>query len=275
MLELQTTQKIAYFAMLSTVQATRFIRPMESGKTSPYLIECEDAHGGLHEVVVKYSVAMMEKEKYLAMEAIVAMLAADLELPVAEPFVVEIDDLFIDSLQDSKFSTSLRSSCRQAFGTALKTGVNAWIKNQLVPDAIAQTAAEIAVFDQIIINSDRRPDTPNCLTRGDDLLIIDHEMAFFRYLFWQEPWQDGGLRALEERDKHIFAKPYVPAMVTSLDRFATAWEGLPTDRLDSYLAALPSSWVYDERNIVEILSYLKDCQRNIRTITANALKVYS
>jgi hypothetical protein len=100
-------------------------------------------------------------------------------------------------------------------------------------------------------------------------------MAFFRYLFWQEPWQDGGLRALEERDKHIFAKPYVPAMVTSLDRFATAWEGLPTDRLDSYLAALPSSWVYDERNIVEILSYLKDCQRNIRTITANALKVYS
>ena len=73
--------------MFHTVVATRFIRRMTNGRTVPCLIECEDENGNKYELVVKFSANMFEKEKNLAIEAIVAMLASDLCLPVAEPFL--------------------------------------------------------------------------------------------------------------------------------------------------------------------------------------------
>lgn len=261
--------------MLNRVTASRFVRRMGSGRTKPCLIECEDDAGQKVELVVKYSSMLMEHEKNLALEAIVAMLAADLQLPVAEPFVVELDPQFIATLTDATLKQALTESCPLAFGSALKTGVTAWLQNQTVSKNHAQAAAEIAIFDQIIINSDRRPVNPNCLFEGDDLLIIDHELTFTRALFWQEPWQDGGLGDLESRERHIFGRPYFEAPLNNLDRFTAAWESLPVTRFDEYRSALPSSWVYDETHLAGILDYLKDAQGNIRTITANALKVFS
>jgi len=261
--------------MLNTVTATRFVRRMVSGRTKPCLIECEDATGRVVELVVKYSSMLMEREKNLALEAIVAMLAADLELPVAEPFVVEFDPMFITTLTDDALKDALTKSCPLAFGSALQTGVTAWLQNQAVSSNQARVAAEIAIFDQIIINSDRRPINPNCLFSGDDLVIIDHELSFTRALFWREPWQDGGLGDLAGREQHIFARPYFTAPLNDLDRFVEAWERLPRTRFDEYRNALPPSWVYDEDHIAGILDYLKDAQSNIRTIAQNALRVYS
>jgi hypothetical protein len=261
--------------MLTTVTATRFIKQMGSGRTKPCLLECEDDAGNVVELVVKYSAALMEKEKNLALEAIVAMLAADLRLPIAEPFVVEISQDFISTITDGTLATRLKDSCNLAFGSALKTGVSAWLMNQTVTTGQSQTAAEIAVFDQIVINSDRRPMNPNCLFSGDELVIIDHELCFARFLFWQEPWAEGGLKELEARETHIFGRPYFEAPLRSLDRFAEAWEALPMSRFDDYLAALPPKWVYDEGKIVEILNYLKEVKSNIRIITDRALRVFS
>jgi hypothetical protein len=238
-------------------------------------MECENAEGGTVELVVKYSSMLMEKEKNLALEAIVAMLAADLSLPIAEPFVVEIDPMFVATLTDAKLQQALTDSCPLAFGSALKTGVTAWLQNQNVSKSQAQAAAEIAIFDQIIINSDRRPINPNCLFSGDDLLIIDHELTFTRALFWREPWQDDGLGDLTGREQHIFGRPYFEAPLGNLDRFAEAWEGIPSTRFEEYRSALPEAWVYDEAHIAGILGYLREAQSNIRTITANALKVYT
>ncbi|PHV34731.1 hypothetical protein CSQ94_04915 [Janthinobacterium sp. BJB312] len=261
--------------MLNTVITSRFVRRMGNGRTQPCLIECEDDSGQSVEVVVKYSAMLMEREKNLALEAIVAMLAADLLLPVAEPFVVEVDPAFIATLTDAKLKNDLKNSCQFAFGSALKTGVSAWLTNQNVSKNQSQTAAEIAIFDQIIINSDRRPLNPNCLFSGDNFVIIDHELSFTRALFWREPWQDGGLEDLSGREQHIFGRPYFEAPLASLDRFAEAWENIPDARFDDYRKALPPSWVYDEAHIAGILDYLKEAKSKIRTITANALKVFS
>ena len=264
--------------MLSTVQASRFIKKMGSGRNDPCLIECEREDGSTVEVVVKYSATLFEKEKNLAIEAIVAMLAADLGLPVAEPFVVEIAPEFIDTVENGDIAHNLRNSCREAFGSTLITGgATAWLTSQMVTSGQSQMAAEIAVFDQIIINSDRLPINPNLLFTGNSLLMIDHELSLGlgQVLFWQEPWTDGGLRDLEGRERHIFGRPYFETPVASLDRFTTAWVDLPVTRFDEYLAALPSSWVYDEAKLQAILSYLMVVQRNIRTITTNALKVFS
>lgn len=264
--------------MLSTVYASRYIKKMGSGRNLPCLIECEREDGSTVEVVVKYSCTLFEKEKNLAIEAIVAMLAADLGLPVAEPFVVQLSEDFIQTVNEAPIASNLSNSCRQAFGSALLTGgATAWLQGQTVAPGQSQLAAEIAVFDQIIINSDRLPRNPNLLFRDNTLLMIDHELSLGlnQVLFWREPWVDGGLSDLEGRERHIFARPYFETPVTSLERFDAAWQSLPPTRFKDYLTALPSSWVYDETKLQEILNYLMDVQRNIGSITKNALRVFA
>jgi hypothetical protein len=258
--------------MFRTVAATRFVKVMGSGRTKPCLIECEDDDGNKFELVVKYSKMMMEGVKNLTLEAMVAMVAADLDLPVAEPFLVELAPEFIDTVTDATVRHAMANSCPRAFGSALRTGFSVWPKDQNISAVMTQTAAEIIVFDQIIANVDRRPTNPNCLFAGAQLLMIDHELSFQRILFWKEPWVDGGLTGLSTREHHIFAGPYYNQPPTELNRFVAAWERLSPAHFETYRKALPDEWVYDEARIQDILSYLQDVQSNIRTITENALK---
>jgi hypothetical protein len=258
--------------MFRTVAAMRFVKVMGTGRTKPCLIECEDDDGNKFELVVKYSSMMMEGVKNLTREAIVAMLAADLDLPVAEPFLVELSPEFVSTVTDPAIRGALAESCPLAFGSALQTGFSVWPKDQNVTSALTQTAAEIIVFDQIITNVDRRPVNPNCLVAGAQLLMIDHELSFQRVLFWKEPWVDGGLTGMNTREHHIFAGPYYETLPTELERFASAWEGLTPEQFDSYRNTLPDSWVYDDAHVNEILSYLRDVKVNIRLITTNALR---
>lgn len=263
--------------MLSQVWAGRFVKKMEVGRTSPCLIECQDDDGTSHELVVKYSHTLMEGKKNLAMEAIVAMLASDLGLPIAEPFLVQLDEEFIATVGDPVVRQNMSLSCPIAFGSRLHTGFAAWPTDQKVPTKLTQVAADILIFDEIIENWDRRPTNPNCMYADDQLLIIDHELAFQRLLFWKEPWHEEGLKELDVGGHHIFAGPYFETPPTNFARFISAWEAITDERFDAYKTALPQSWVYDEAHIEphidKILSYLKQAKANIRTITANALKV--
>ena len=108
--------------MLNVVSAERFVKVMGSGRTKPCLIECENDDGSKVELVVKYSKGLIEREKNLAIEAVVAMLAADLDLPIPEPFIVEISSEFIDIIDNEDIKNALRQSCHLAFGSRLQTG---------------------------------------------------------------------------------------------------------------------------------------------------------
>lgn len=260
--------------MLNEVSAGRFLKVMSSGRNKPCLIECEDVEGKKVELVVKYSASLIEREKNLAIEAIVSMLAADLGLPIPEPFIVELSQEFIEVIDDVTVKMALKQSCRLAFGSALQTGFAAWLNGQKIPKNCSQSATEIAIFDQIIMNSDRRPINPNCLFFGDAFRIIDHELAFTTILFRKEPWENGGLADLSKRDQHIFALPYYDfPMPTDYGRFIAAWKALTDTRFLQYKNALPPAWLYDENHIDCILNYLKKCRDQIGTIIKHALQV--
>jgi hypothetical protein len=259
--------------MLKEVSAVRFIRVMGSGRNKPCLIECEDEDGNLVELVAKYSSTLIEKEKNLAVEAIASMLAADLGLPIAEPFIVEFGKDFIAIIPDNDLKTALMNSCHLAFGSALHTGLSVWTTGQSIPKSISQCAGEIAIFDQIIVNSDRRPSNPNCLFAGDKLLIIDHELAFSRLLFWRAPWDNSGMDSLIGREHHIFAGPYFELHPTDYERFLSAWKSITDDRFLEYKKAIPKEWLFDGNHVDGILSYLKLVRENITTIAMNALQV--
>ena len=263
--------------MLDTVVAVGYLGAVGTGKTRPSRLECECSDGSVIEVVAKYSSGMFEKEKNLAIEAIASMLAADLGLPVPEPFVIDTPPEFIELLHAwPETQDQMLKSCRYAFGTRhLPSGFAVWGKNQRVPKALCQQAAEVFTFDGIIVNSDRRPTNPNCLFSGAEFAIIDHELSLAReqVLFWKEPWFDGGFDTYATPDVHIFSKPHLESCPDELDRFASAWKDLDVARFNLYFRALPQEWSQSKIFEDQITSYLSEVRSNIDAVIQKSLEV--
>jgi hypothetical protein len=265
--------------MFKTVTASRFNKRMGNGRTKPCLVECEDTNGDSFELVVKCSAGCMQNEENLVLEAIAAMLAADLGLPVPEPFLVEIDAEFIALIPDdqTEIRKNFQDSCKYAFGSRfLPQGFAVWPTGEQVPEHLTNEAAEIFVFDAIIVNSDRRPENPNCLWSGKEVAIFDHELTFAQkqVLFWKAPWEIGGFDQMDSKERHIFARPYFKKLPDDLQRFVAAWEGLPQNRFVQYGNALPAEWVGDGVRLSEVIKYLEEARTNIQIIVDNALKVF-
>src|SRR5277367_1859153 len=101
--------------MLSTVSATGFLRVLETGRNAPLLLECENSDGGVVEVVTKLSRAECGLGG-LIREAVSAAFAADLNLPVPEPFLVELSDEFIGAFPEGHRHTRDRVRSSNVFG---------------------------------------------------------------------------------------------------------------------------------------------------------------
>lgn len=261
--------------MFRKVIASQLVRKMTKGRTSPCLIVCDD--GGLDiELVVKFSAGCFEKEKNLVIEAISAMLAADLGMPVPEPFMVAIDDAFIDAITDQELKSLVQRSNRLAFGSRrLPDGFAVWPTHGRVPAALAQTAAEVFVFDAIIVNCDRVPRNPNCLYSGNEIGIFDHELAFPNrqgILLWKEPWLDGGFDTISDPDNHIFAPCSFEAKPTDLERFKNAWDLIPEARFQAYCEAIPFEWGEHDTYLEQTVEYLKEVKSNISAIISRGLE---
>lgn len=158
--------------MIETVDAVVFVRRMISGRTGPALCDCLRSNGEHVEVVVKEHERCDSGLGSLAREAIAACLAADLGLPVPEPFWVAVP---AGLLPDDTASTG----DKLAFGSRhVGSQFSIWTVGHTLSRDARQAAAAVFLFDAIIQNFDRRSANPNCLVRGDELRIIDHEATF-------------------------------------------------------------------------------------------------
>lgn len=260
--------------MLDYVDAVRFDRRMNRGRTWPCLIACSHVDGEEIEVIAKFSGPEMSVSG-LAKEAISAMLAADLEIPVPNPLLVRFDDDFIDlvALVDREMGTRLRGSVKIAFGsTKLPPGFI--LPNSSFTDATVRAeAAEIFAFDALIQNPDRKTDNPNCLHNGRSFAIFDHELCFvFDTLFWSPPWELGSLDFL--KNQHVFY-PGLVGRTHDLNRLKDAWRGIPNLRFDEYLHALPIEWLTNRGNVDEIIPYLKCVRDNIDSAMVEITRILS
>lgn len=259
--------------MLETIYASRYIRQVKTGRTKPVIIECEMNDGDAIEIYTKYSAGTMQKVYELAMEALCGMLARDLGLPVPSFFAVKLSDDFIDTIKEAEIHNSLKNSDMYAFGSkSLPTGFAAWPPNEVVPESLCELAAEIYTFDAIVINGDRRPDNPNCLTSGNDLAIIDHELCFTTELFWRAPWEQDGFNTRKASNTHIFAKPRLTTCPTNLDRLKKAWDKIDSTRITSYFSALPRTWAFNKDDEIRIHKLILNARNNIEEVIHNALE---
>lgn len=216
------------------------------------------------EVFVKLSAGCDQQVVNLAREAIAACLAADLRLPVPKPWLVEIPPEIISVVADAEIADKLRRSSPVAFGSTRSTGFSAWSTGQRLSDTMRPAAAGILLFDAIIQNPDRRAENPNCLVRGNDLRIIDHELAFAHrlMLLWQAPWILGGMREFETPGKHIFVHE-LRGVPFDFDEIKSRWIALSDERLREYERAIPPEWAAARADIDAALTLIAGARDNI------------
>jgi len=254
--------------VISHVRANAFLRPMVSGRTKPCLMLCEDDESNQVEVVVKLRAGIETKEMGSTSEVIASLLARDLDLPVPEPRLVEIESGFEGAVPDPDVAIRVRESVGWNFGsTRLPSGLTTWPKGKSIPLLIRQQALEIFAFDTVIQNPDRRKGNPNVLWKGDELFIYDHEMSltfFLPQLGWQPPWVGQGLEFLAD---HVFYDGLKGTRV-DLDRFTGAFEAITDARLAAYSAEVPDDWKATNDASIQMVGYLKDSRQNLGGIVS-------
>jgi hypothetical protein len=235
---------------------------MESGRTRPLLMGCERSDGVEIELVVKLKAACDMKTRSLMNEAIGAMFAADLGLPVPEPFLVRIDSNFAGSLEDADLRNLAMQSVGLNYGSKKLTGYSIFPFGLRMSGSGLVLAAEILAFDVFIENPDRRIENPNILHDGKDFAIYDHELAFgFDFILgWTPPWKrvGGGHFPIE---KHVLYGA-VRNKPISLDRLENSLKSLTDSRLQEYGQALPDEWIGEGIEVSAVLEYIAELRNN-------------
>lgn len=245
--------------MLETVTAIRFDRVMSSGRTSPCLMGCFRNDGIEVEVVVKLKAGCGNSTRPLLNEAVAAMLAAELGLPVPEPFVVNIEREFAEVIPDPKARSLAKQSIGPNFGSKkLPDGFVTIPRDLKWKKPLLKAAAEILAFDVFIENSDRRVDNPNLLWNGKTFAIYDHELAFAfdKLLFWKPPWEQGAIRQYPLTN-HVLCTA-LRGKNPDFSRFLETLKSLRANRLREYGQALPSEWIGDSVALFRILGYIEE-----------------
>jgi hypothetical protein len=263
--------------MLRRVVATQFDRPSRSGKTRPLFLTCTDPDGAEVEIVAKLSAGCEQQAVSLARELIAACLAGDLGLPVPEPVLVELRPAWIESVSDGDVHRLLRASLPVAFGSRhVGNQFSTWKPAARLTERMVPVALAIFVFDAVIANPDRRTENPNCLVKGEEIRIIDHEMALTHHLVVPRltPWRPGALQNLMSPGRHIF-RDKLRGRLLDFSPVLAAWANLSDSIVEGYATVVSAEWASAAadaaaavQTIKDVRDHMEECLVEIRRVLA-------
>jgi hypothetical protein len=262
--------------MFDRVEAVRFDRPMLKGRTKPILINCERENGEEVEVVAKFSFGCDNSTDGLMREALAAMLAKDLGLPIPEPFLVSVTPEFIGSIQNHDVVQLLQKSDQFGFGSRkLPDGFGVWTAaSGPLSRKLEQVALEIMAFDAWVTNGDRRVANPNLLTDSNSFAIFDHELTLMTTLNigWQAPWVVGSFSGHNNLTKHIFYQSFVGKSGLDLSRICNVFSNISDDRINSYAQGMPPSWCTNNKALSQGVDFILELRKNIKLSAVEFLR---
>lgn len=223
----------------------RFDRVATTGRNKPLLVTVETDDGIEHEAYVKASARPELGIEGLANEALAACLAADLGLPITEPFLVELDPQWVATIPDRETRAMLEASVPLGFGSkAAGPQWKVWSRGDKMLSVRSAMALRIFAFDTFIENDDRKPSNPNCLLKGDEIRIIDHELAFrirMKLFPKPEPWKLGGLQRHISHDGHLFGLA-LKGLGLDFSNVKSTWSNLSDSHIMGYCSGMPTEW---------------------------------
>lgn len=250
--------------MIERLVAIEFNKQAGSGRTNPGFVVAQNADGKEVELIAKLSAKCDRGVTSLAIELLCACLAGDLGLPVPQPYIVDLDSDWIDSIINPGWADAARQSIPVAFGSKrVPAGFGQWIAGTSVAEPLTTNAAAILLFDAIVDNPDRRQINPNCLQNGSDIRIIDHELCFGPLLIgWQAPWKIGALQHMATNGIHIF-RDALRGRDIDWSSITGAWQQLSDDDISGYEAIIPNEWSSALPFVQEAIGKIKNARHHI------------
>ena len=222
----------------------RYATPLREGGSLPAIVETESG-----ELFVVKFLGAGQGQRALIAEALAAALAVELDLPVAEPAIIDLDDGFGRSEPDPEIQDILKKSRGANFGLAYISGALPF--DPVINRAIDPTlAADIVWFDALITNVDRTPRNVNLLMRGDGLWMIDHGAALYFHHRW-EGWQERVQARFPQIKDHVLL--HLAGDLVEADRRLRPQ--LTAAVLEKVVAQIPSDWLGDEELFADLESH--------------------
>lgn len=248
------------------LSANRWIEFKTSGRTSPALVACDLPGGGEVECVVKLRGHKEWAPHQPICEIVASLLAMDLGLPVAEPMLVEITSNFA-RMGIPANRPDARSRCENALGLSfaskhLPAGFSLNPAGKPPTPKLLQSFADLYAFDGLIQNADRAPHNPNCLIKGDELGIIDHDQAFGFMLDIMGVQPTGNVESYSFLRQHL-AHPFLKRERSLFERLESAWAGITPAQISFYKELIPDEWDGKGTYLPVIESYLNDLHSNL------------
>lgn len=159
--------------VLRTVTATRYVTPLREGGSLPGIVEADD--DGLY--VLKFRGAG-QGPKALAAEIVAGELARDLDLPVPELVLIELDPALGAAEPDPEIQELIAASAGVNLGVDFLPGSLPYNPTE-PPDA--ELSADVVWLDSLITNVDRTPRNPNLLRWHGNLWLIDHGASLYAF----------------------------------------------------------------------------------------------
>lgn len=224
--------------------AVQFRRPMNRGLNRPFLVlgSCE---GERLPIVVKCRAGYANRPEAMLRELFSLLLARELGLTAPEPVLVEIREGFDWAASGyPEHATIIRQSVGWNVGTIhLGDAWKPWIQGSSPRSLPATTLESAYAYDAMVQNSDREPDNPNLLWRGEEIAVLDFDKSF-AFLRQEEkedrPWRKTLLR--QNLDRHCL-HGHLPALDQGKilgqdlwDAFEEWWLGKPSGRISAAIA---------------------------------------
>ncbi len=228
--------------MLATYDAIRFLKPLESGRTRPVLLECEltDDEGVSVRTFVVKAPGLPEVEEYgLFAETLGYLLARDFEIPTPRAALVRLTDEFVATVNPVLRRSGLSLLPGLGFGSEhLGSGLVSASGDKHLDANELENALKIFCYDLAIQNYDRTEANPNCLIKDGSIVAIDFNAAFSFLLAIgnvDEPWE---FSKHHTSQKHLFYRA-LKGKGVDFKPFIQRVNTLSEQRLQEMLDAIP------------------------------------
>ena len=227
------------------VTAVEFRQELPGGTTRPLVLTCEGTDGQREDYAVKLKTTRCGPYG-LCCEWVCLHLATRLGISSVEPAIVDVTETFVETVPIDSVRIRLRESLGTNFGSRFLTGgYSVWPRSKPLSAALRIPACEILGFDVLIQNLDRRPEKPNVLWKENEIIVLDHELAFpFPFqIDCGEPWNDQFIPGIRN---HLFFEE-IRRGPFEIGRFQGALEAITDNDFESLFNLIPHEWIQADR----------------------------
>lgn len=185
-------------------------------------------------------------------ELLACFISMEFNLPVIQPAIIEITPEFVDTLKGNDSWQPANKSLGYNFGSLNLTDHKTLIINQPLNNHQLIHAQNAFVFDIFIQNSDRTTNKPNILTNGNDLVILDHEIAF-GFIF--APFLTSKIWEMREENKEWIRNhcllPLIKGKDYNFDAFSEKMDYLNEAFWVKAAQLIPSEWLTEQFDLIK------------------------